>query len=112
SCYQPVDIHTPVPAEQKELRAKDWCELIHLAHVDKSAAYRRYADFYLETNGQIYCSDLHQMSVYLDDYHGELDAKMGGCKASEVITELYVPRERLAEFMRELARVLREEQAD
>src|SRR5712671_5185865 len=37
---------------------------------------------------------------------------MGGPKASEVITELYVPRRKLAEFMMELRRVLRQERAD
>ena len=31
SCYRPVDINTPMPPEQKELGAKDWCDLIHLA---------------------------------------------------------------------------------
>ena len=52
------------------------------------------------------------MSVYLDDYHGELDEKMGGPEASEVISELYVPRAKLANFMVELRRVLREQHAD
>ncbi|HEV8607667.1 MAG TPA: FAD-binding oxidoreductase [Tepidisphaeraceae bacterium] len=112
SCYRPVGINTPMPKEPRELKAADWCDLIHLAHVDKTRAYRKYAQYYLGTSGQIYWSDLHQMSTYLDDYHGELDHRLGGPKASEVITELYVPRARLAEFMMELRNVLRERRAD
>ncbi len=112
SCYRPVDLSTAMTEGQKELGAQDWCDLIHLAHVDKSRAYRKYADYYLGTNGQIYWSDLHQMSTYLDDYHGELDHRLGGPKASEVITELYVPRARLAEFMMQLRTVLRRRRAD
>jgi FAD/FMN-containing dehydrogenase len=112
SCYRPVDIHTPMPAEQKELRAGDWCDLIHLAHVDKARAYRKYAEYYLKTSGQIYWSDMHQMSTYLDDYHCELDERMGGQKGSEVITELYVPRASLPAFLKDVREVLREEQAD
>jgi FAD/FMN-containing dehydrogenase len=112
SCYRPVDIRTPMPKQQKELGSQDWCDLIHLAHVDKSRAYHKYAEYYLKTSGQIYWSDMHQMSTYLDDYHSDVDHKMGGPKASEVITELYVPRPMLAEFLVELRAALRKHQAD
>jgi FAD/FMN-containing dehydrogenase len=112
SCYRPVDIATPMPAEQRELRAGDWCDLIHLAHVDKTRAYRKYADYYLKTSGQVYWSDMHQMSTYLDDYHCELDQRMAGPKGSEVITELYVPRASLALFLNDVRKALRENGAD
>ncbi len=112
SCYRPVDSGTPLPGEQMELQAKDWCDLIHLAHVDKTRAYRKYADYYLKTSGQIYWSDMHQMSTYLDDYHCELDQRMGKPKGSEVITELYVPRVSLPLFLGEVRDTLRERSAD
>jgi FAD/FMN-containing dehydrogenase len=52
------------------------------------------------TDGQIYWSDTHQLSVYLDDYHRELDARLGSVeRGSEMITEVYVPREKLTAFM-------------
>jgi FAD/FMN-containing dehydrogenase len=108
SCYQPVTDDTPVPAVVRELSERDWCDLIHLAHTDKSQAYRRYADHYLATHGQLYWSDLHQLSTYIDDYH----RGVGNGKASEVITELYVPRPRLASFLRSLRAELREARAD
>lgn len=98
SCYEPVADHTPMPAGQQALSAADWRQLVHLAHVDKRAAFERYARHYLATSGQLYWSDAHQMSVYLDGYHREIDARLGH-RGSEAITELYVPLERLAGFM-------------
>ena len=102
SCYQPVDAATPVPENQASLSEDDWRRLLVLAHVDKSEAFRRYADFYLGTSGQIYWSDLHQMSFYADHYHRAVDAALDHC-GSEMISELYVPRSRLADFMAETA---------
>jgi FAD/FMN-containing dehydrogenase len=102
SCYQPVDPATPIPGRQAALSEDDWRRLLVLAHVDKAEAFRRYADFYLGTSGQIYWSDLHQMSLYADHYHGAVDEALGHC-GSEMISELYVPRTRLADFMAETA---------
>ena len=98
SCYAPVADSTPIPAGQKTLSEDDWRRLVLLAHVDKAAAFDHYARHYLATSGQVYLSDAHQMSVYLDDYHREIDRALGH-RGSEVITELYVPRPRLADFM-------------
>jgi hypothetical protein len=40
------------------------------------------------------------MSVYIDDYHQELDRRTGGPhRGSEMITELYVPRPALSSFL-------------
>jgi len=100
SCYRAVDPATPIPAAQRELSDDHWKELLWLAHADKARAFARYADFYLATNGQIYWSDTHQLSPYFDGYHTDLDARSGAsCAASEIITEVYVPRGRLADFL-------------
>jgi FAD/FMN-containing dehydrogenase len=98
SCYEAVDDATPVPADQRSLGPADWRRLVHLAHTAPSVAFEHYARHYLATSGQIYWSDTHQLSVYLDDYHRDVDRALGHC-GSEVITELYVPRRRLADFM-------------
>jgi FAD/FMN-containing dehydrogenase len=100
SCYQPVDLPGALPSSQRGLKAEDWRQLMFLAHHDKSEAFRRYAAFYLSTHGQLYASDRHQLSVYLEDYHRELD-RHAGVRATEIITELYVPRPRLADFLAE-----------
>ncbi|MEI6106976.1 MAG: FAD-binding oxidoreductase [Opitutae bacterium] len=108
SCYRPVDESRPMPAEHKELGAADWKHLIHLAHTDPSQAFARYAGYYLSTNGQLYWSDTHQLSIYLDNYHEELDHELGATgKATEMISELYVPRDRLTEFMARAAAEMR-----
>ncbi|MGH9317269.1 MAG: FAD-binding protein [Thermoanaerobaculia bacterium] len=97
SCYRPVDPATPVPANQRELSEQDWERLLYLAHTNREEAFQAYARHYLATSGQIYWSDTHQMSTYLDDYHKALDRRLGTTdRATEMITEIYVPREALA----------------
>jgi FAD/FMN-containing dehydrogenase len=98
ACYEPVPDATPVPDDQRSLSPADWQRLVCLAHSDPSAAFEHYARHYLATSGQVYWSDTHQLSVYLDDYHRDVDHVLGH-RGSEVITELYVPRARLADFM-------------
>ena len=73
SCYRPVDPHTVIPDGQIRLSPADWRRLIYLAHRNKRRAFHEFTDFYLRSSGQIYWSDTHQLSVYLDDYHGALD---------------------------------------
>lgn len=100
SCYRPVDRNTPIPKKQTRLSPADWRRLMFLAHRHKRLAFSEYAAFYLQSSGQIYWSDTHQLSLYLDDYHGRLDcATQSAVTGSEMITELYVPRARLAAFM-------------
>jgi FAD/FMN-containing dehydrogenase len=49
----------------------------------------------------VYWSDEHQLSIYPNDYHRAIDATLHSGPSTEMITELYVPRERLADFMAE-----------
>jgi FAD/FMN-containing dehydrogenase len=113
STYQPVDPATPIPALQRSLGADDWIRLLHLAHTRKSDAFQVYARHYLETSGQLYHSDLHQLADYLDDYHPALDRAMGALHpGSEMITEIYVPRHRLLDFLDEAREDFRRERVD
>ena len=103
SCYRPVDPDTPLPEAHKELSEANWTNLFYLSHANKAEAFRLYTDFYLSTSGQIYVSDTHQLSLYVDDYHHELDHRLGGEEqASEIITEIYVPRSTLPDFLAEV----------
>ena len=112
ACYHPVPIDTPMPEAQRELRAADGMELLLLAHTDKRLAFQRYAQHYLATDGQLYWSDEHQRSVYMDDYHAEIDRRLGSaCRGSEMITELYVPPDRLVGFLHAAARMLTKRRA-
>jgi FAD/FMN-containing dehydrogenase len=111
SCYLPVDDGTAADAATKELSEQDWRDLLLLAHTDKTRAFECYARHYLATNGLHYRSDRLQQSTYLDGYHAEIDRTLGHC-GSEVIGELYVPRERLADFMRAAAADFRQHGVD
>jgi FAD/FMN-containing dehydrogenase len=102
SCYQPVDDSTPIAEGQKELSDEDWRGLLLLAHANRSAAFDRYSSYYLSTSGQVYWSDLHQLSIYLDGYHRSLDTALGGGRATEMITEIYVPRTALQLFFEQV----------
>lgn len=84
---------------QGELNEEQWRQLLTLAHANKSEAYRLYKEYYLSTSGQIYWSDTHQLSTYIADYHQFVDAATAASPGTEMITEIYVPRRRLAEFM-------------
>jgi FAD/FMN-containing dehydrogenase len=110
SCYRPVGDEREIPAVQRELGEADWTQLLYLAHADKSAAFKRYSNYYLATNGQLYWSDEHQMSYYPENYHREIDRKMNAeHRATEVITEIYCEREALEAFISEVrAYVVRE----
>lgn len=103
SCYRPVPVDTPIPIEEKQLTDENWRQLLYLAHTDEKQAFNRYAGYYLSTNGQIYWSDLHQLSIYPDNYHREIDARLHApYPATEMITEIDVPRQALAGFLAEV----------
>lgn len=100
SCYRPLAAESPAPSSHRELSPDDWSQLLYLAHTDRQRAFEVYSSHYLSTDGQIYWSDTHQLSVYLDDYHRRLDRQLGTAeRGSEMITEVYVPREKLTAFM-------------
>jgi len=99
SCYRPLPASASMPPEQKELAEKNWRELYYLAHADTRRTYEAYSSYYLSTNKQRYWSDSHQLSVYVDDYHKDVDRRTGGAPGTEMISELYVPRAALSEFL-------------
>src|SRR5438034_5973204 len=106
SCYEPIDEHEPVVAT-KELRDDDWLELLRLAYTDRAKAFRRYGDYYLSTNGQTYWSDTNQLSAYLPNYARKIHEQIEGQESSLIITEVYVPRTDLADFLAQAAELLR-----
>jgi FAD/FMN-containing dehydrogenase len=119
SCYEPVETpgrdagSTVIPEGQRVLSLDQWRRLAYLAHADKREAFRRYAEHYLATDGQVYWSDRHQLAEYLDDYHAPLDRALGSShKATEVISEIYVPRPALASFMNDVRVRFRDDGTD
>ena len=103
SCYRPVPLDTAIPSTQRRLNEADWKELLLLAHTDAKRAFEKYSTYYLSTNGQIYWSDTHQLSVYPENYHRQIDERMRApYPATEMITEINVPRPLLKEFLAEV----------
>jgi FAD/FMN-containing dehydrogenase len=103
SCYKPVDPSTVMPEHEKQLSDESWRTLLYLAHENKSEAFKRYADYYMSTNEQLYWSDLHQLSFYPENYHRLIDQKTHAKQpGSEMITEINVPRDQISEFLAEV----------
>lgn len=111
SCYRKVADSTPLTANPIHLSHDDWDRLLHLAHIDKAAAFEEFSAFYQRSDGQVYRSDQHQAGYYLDGYHGKLDTSLDH-RGSEMISELYVPRDALVSFMTAAAVRLRQLDAD
>ena len=106
SCYEPIDADEPIVAK-KELRDDDWLDLLRLAYTDREKAFKRYSDYYLSTNGQTYWSDTNQLSAYLPSYAQKMRAQIGGEESSLIISEIYVPRPDLPDFLAQAAELLR-----
>lgn len=102
--YRPVSDETPIPEDQRRLSRADWEGLFILSHTDPRRASDAYTRHYLATDGQIYWSDSHQLADYHEGYHTALDRQLQATHpGSEMITELYVPRQDLPRFMAEVA---------
>src|SRR6266404_5272561 len=102
---EPISADEPIVAK-KELRDDDWLDLLRLAYTDREKAFKRYSDYYLSTNGQTYWSDTNQLSAYLPNYAQKLRELIGGEESSLIITEIYVPRPVLPDFLAQAADLL------
>jgi FAD/FMN-containing dehydrogenase len=113
SCYRPVPMDTPILSAKKQLSDEDWRQLLFLAHTDEKKAFETYSNYYLSTSGQVYWSDTHQLSIYPDNYHREIDAKIHApYAATEIIAEIDVPRPALKGFFDEVRKDFREHHVD
>src|SRR4029453_13950745 len=106
SCYEPIDEQEPI-APEKKLRDDDWLDLLRLGYTDRAKAFKRYSEYYLSTNGQTYWSDTNQLSAYLPNYAERIRELVGGEESSLIITEIYVPRPDLPDFLAQAAELLR-----
>lgn len=113
STYHPVPLETPVPENQKRLSPDDWNRLLMLAHTRKSEAFDLYAKHYLKTDGQIYWSDTHQLGFYNEHYEDYLRSTIADYQpGSLMITEIYVPRERLGQLTQRVIQEAKAHQLD
>jgi len=93
-----------------DLAPDAWLKLLKLAHEDKKAAFRLYAQHYLTTDGNHYWSDTFQLSTYIPSYAEFLESSQAtgqprAVKETLVIGEHYVPSGQLLAFMRQAREV-------
>jgi len=113
SCYLELPPETPVTEHPTRFSAEDWARLTYYTHVYKRRAFEIYTQRYLQTSGQVYWSDSQLFGSYLDNYHEQLDRQLHArVPATEMITEIDVPRSALVDFMEEARRTLRRENAN
>jgi FAD/FMN-containing dehydrogenase len=113
SCYQPVPDETPLTEHPTRFNPEDWARLTFYSHRYKRRAFEVYSTRYLRTSGQIYWADSQLSAAYVDNYHADLDRALHAkVAATEMITEIDVPRPALAAFMREARDLLRRRRAN
>ena len=113
SCYQPVPDDTPLTVNPTRFNPEDWARLTFYSHRYKRRAFQTYSTRYLATSGQIYWADSQLSAAYVDNYHEGLDKALGArVKATEMISELYVPRRALRGFMDAAGLALRRHNAN
>lgn len=109
--HRPVD--RAVTSSAGPASAEDWERLLLLAHCDKGAAFDGFARRELAMSGTVESPDVHHLGEYAENYHQRLDAALGSERpGSEVTAETYVPPERLAAFLDDVASDLAERGVD
>ena len=97
-----------VPTERKQLSNDTWLNLLYLACTDRRKGFDAYTEFFQSTHGRIYWSDTSQLSTYNKGYRDFINAEIEfDSPVSLMLSELYVPRERLSQFMANSADILR-----
>lgn len=112
ACYRPAPDHAAVSDESADLSQENWLRLLTLTHTDKRRAFQEYSSYYVSTHGRVYWSDTMQLSTYIPSYTEFLSTRGVDAGSSLVIGELYVPPDRLLDFMRAARSVLRESGAE
>jgi FAD/FMN-containing dehydrogenase len=112
ACYRPVEGSNVAPDTGLALESEEWRQLLSDAHHRKGRAWEHYTRHYARTHGQHYSHDRAQMGYYDPDYrHYVQEARPELGPGSLMITELYVPREGIEEFMHHAALTLRQHEA-
>ncbi|MGE5445952.1 MAG: FAD-binding oxidoreductase [Ignavibacteriales bacterium] len=111
-CYRPVDTSKPVPDYEEQLPNDKWINFRYLAHADKGQYFQKVSSHYLLTSGKLSWSDTHQMGLYVKGYHHILDQMLGTPESSDITTEVYVPKEAIADFASEVREDFRKNRVD
>jgi hypothetical protein len=74
-CYEPVMESIPLTENPKGITKEQWAELYKLMRSDKPRAYKEYRDHYLQTDGQVYLSDKHQLATAFVGHRAAVKAR-------------------------------------
>ncbi|HSJ24707.1 MAG TPA: FAD-binding oxidoreductase [Longimicrobiales bacterium] len=95
------------------LNREQWMGLLELALRDKRRAFQLYSQHYIATHGNVYWSDVMQLSTYVPSYIEVMERLSGSAHGeSLVIGELYTPAGSALDFLDESRRILRETGAE
>jgi FAD/FMN-containing dehydrogenase len=111
-CYRPADTNKSVPDYPEQTSAEKWINLRYLAHAKKDVFFRKVSDYYISTSGDLFWSDTHQMGLYIYNYHKQLDQMLGSARATDIPAEVYVPKERLIDYINEMREDFRKNNVD
>ncbi|HZX15031.1 MAG TPA: FAD-binding oxidoreductase [Thermodesulfobacteriota bacterium] len=111
-CYRPVDTTKPVSDYPNQPTNDEWIHLRYLAHADKEQYFQKVSSHYLSTSGQLYWSDTHQMGMYIKGYHHQLNRMLGTPHASDIPTEIFIPRESIVDIVDEMREDFRRNRVD
>ena len=100
ACYEPVTRGRVSRSDASRVSDRQWQKLVELAHTNKRRAFKMYSRRYRKSHGRIYWSDELQYMKYVEGYHKKIDERRG-CRRrhSEMITEIFVPRQAIGEFL-------------
>jgi FAD/FMN-containing dehydrogenase len=96
-----------MPIEKEPLSKEKWLNFLYLACTDRRKGFDQYTNMFQSMNGELCWSDTSQMSTYHKGYREFINSKLEfDGPVSLMLSELYVPRETLPEFMKKATDVL------
>jgi FAD/FMN-containing dehydrogenase len=104
----PESDSSKAPVEREPLGKEKWLHFLYLACTDRRKGFDAYTKLFQSTDGELCWSDTSQMSTYHKGYREFLNSNMEfDGPVSLMLSELYVPRKSLSDFMEKAAVVLR-----
>lgn len=101
--YEAADDADPV----RSVGAGNFTQLATLAHVDKPRAWALYRQQMLTASGAVNWNDAWQVAEYDEHYHRHVESAIGAPPGSEVLSEMFVPRESLSVLLGVMAAIVR-----
>lgn len=115
SSYEPAPADAPISPDVPPETAEQFFHQLALgAHANKPDTWRMYEAMLREMDGKyVRWSDVWQSGDYVDGYHSRIDQAISNSgPASEVLSEIYVPRAALPAFLQTSALWLKAQRAN